>query len=230
MHNYSKRKLKILKKSNTKKNLKNQKNQKNQKNFKKIYSVKKLLKNSFLYASKSVNGKDLLDYTKKNEILMKEPCIIHNMSWFGSYKVAKSYQTHETHLYQWKIKQNSLLLTINSQNKGFFQSLFLNNTKVKLTPAIELSKEDIRKIILINNLSYLHPYVNMNLNERAYYEFCFVFGYISIVEQFKFMKFLKYLLEKKIITMETRSGQSILKKIFIKINYYRLSHLFYSNK
>jgi hypothetical protein len=70
----------------------------------------------------------------------------------------------------------------------------------------------------------------MNISERAYYEFCFAFGYLSIEEQYKFMKLLKYLLEKKIIVMETRSGQSILKKLFIKINYYRLSHLFYSFK
>lgn len=211
---------------------KSNKNSITKKNRKKDYSTKILLKNSFLYASKKIDGKDLLDYTKKNQVLNKSPCIIHNMSWFGSYKVAKSYQTYETHLYQWKIKQKCLLLIINPQNKHFFQSLFLNNAKVKLVPAIELSSEDIKKLNKNSDFSNsnLYPYINMSLNERAFYEFCFVFGYISIQEQYEFMKFLKYLLEKKIITMKTRSGQSILKKIFIKINYYRLSHLFYSKK
>lgn len=224
MKHFTKRNFKTIKKTITQKNLK--------KDFKKKYSAKILLKNSFLYASKKIDGKDLLDYTKKNQVINKSPCIIDNMSWFGSYKVAKSYQTHETHLYQWKIKQKSLLLVMNPQNKHFFQSLFLNNTKVKLVLAIELSKEDIQKLNTNNDfsLSSVHPYVNMSLNERAYYEFCFVFGYMSIQEQYEFMKFLKYLLEKKLITMKTRSGQSILKKLFIKINYYRLSHLFHSKK
>jgi hypothetical protein len=228
MNYFTKRNIKTIKKSITKKNFKKE----FKKDLKNKYSAKLLLKNSFLYASKKINGKDLLDYTKNNQVLNKSPCIMNNMSWFGSYKVAKSYQTHETHLYQWKIKQKTLLLTTNPQNKHFFKSLFLNNTKVKLVPAIELSREDIKKLNKNSDFSNsnLYPYVNMSLNERAYYEFCFVFGYISIQEQYEFMKFLKYLLEKKIITMKTRSGQSILKKLFIKINYYRLSHLFHSKK
>ena len=104
MNNLTKRNnlTKSNKKSNTKKN---------QKYFKKFkYNTKKLFKNKFLYASKKMNGQDLLEYTKKNQIINKEPCILNNISWFGSYNVAKSYQTHEKHLYQLKIKKDSLLL------------------------------------------------------------------------------------------------------------------------
>ena len=66
----------------------------------------------------------------------------------------------------------------------------------------------------------------MNTNQCAYYEFCFVFGYLTIQEQYQFILLLKYLLEKKIIVMNTRDGKSILNKLFIKLHYYQLSHLF----
>jgi len=225
MNNVTKRNIhKKEKKTKTKKNKKYQNN-------KKKYISKKLLKNSFLYASKRVNGKDLLDYTKQNQIINKKPCVLNNISWFGSYEVAKSYKTHETHLYQWKIKKNTSLFLINETNKKFFQYLFLNTTnKIELSLSIKLTKENIKMLNENSNKIKIHPYINMSINEKAYYEFCFVFGYITIDEQFKFMKFLKYLLEKKIIIMNMRDGNSILKKLFIKMNYYHLTHLFYSKK
>ena len=216
----------IVTKRNTKKNIKSitKKNYFNSK-----YSFKKLLKNNSLFASKKVHGQELLEFTKNNEIMKKQICLIDNLSWFGNYKVAKSYQTHETKIYEWKIKKITKLLIINEKNNVFFYSLFHQNlNKIKLDPAIILSKEN--SIELIQKNLYNHPYIYMNNNERAYYEFCFVFGYITIEEQYNFMKLLKYLLQKEFIVMKTRDGKSILNKLFIKINYYKLSHLFYKKK
>lgn len=210
----------------TKRNNKNNKNnnfihtKKNRLPYKKKYSIKKLLKNSFLYASKSVHGQDLLDYTFKNEHVMKKTCILNNINWFGNYQVAKQYLTHQNHLYKWILKKNASLLITNKKNYSFFRSLFLNNTKFQLESSISITKK-----VTIN-----HPYLSMNSNERAFYEFCFVFGYLTIQEQYEFMNFLKYLLENNIIRMKTRDGKSILKKLVIKMYYFRIRHFFYQKK
>jgi len=66
----------------------------------------------------------------------------------------------------------------------------------------------------------------MSTNERALYEFNFCFGYLTVTEQYQFMKLLKYLLENKIIDLKTRQGDSILKKIKLKIYYYKVGSLF----
>jgi hypothetical protein len=189
-----------------------------------VRRFKTFQKNNSLYASKKYSGDELLNLTKKNELKKKQPCILDNLSWFGNYKVAKSYQTNETKLYEWKFKKQTNLLIMNKENDDYFRSLFLQNTKVHLLPSITLSKEKIEKI------KNKHIYLSMNKNERAYYEFCFVFGYLTVEEQYEFMKLLKYLLEEKIIVMDTRNGESILSKLFIKINYYKFGHIFHNKQ
>lgn len=217
--------------SSTKRHFKNKNKNKNgsktKKNHKK-YSIHKLIKKSFIFASKSVNGQDLLDYTTKNEHLMKNPCILNNINWFGNYQVAKQYLTHENHLYKWILKKNASLLITNKHNYSFFRSLFLNNKEIKLSCSLELTIEKINKIFKKKDID--HPYLNMNQNERAFYEFCFVFGYISMEEQYQFLKLIKKLLKKNLVEMKTRDGKSILKKIFIKMYYYQVSHFFYPKK
>jgi hypothetical protein len=203
---------------------KQNKTKKNVSNLKKKPSVKTLQKNSSLYASKKFDGEELLEFTKNNEFKTKKSCLQDNLSWFGSYKVAKSYQTHETKLYKWKIKKPTHLLIMNEKNDAYFHSLFLTTQRVHLTPSIVFPKNKL------DHIKYEHPYLNMNTNERAYYEFCFVFGYLTIEEQYEFMLLLKYLIEENIIEMNTRNGKSILNKLIIKIDYYKLSHVLFSNK
>lgn len=185
-------------------------------------SVKNLAKGFPLYASKTFSGEQILEYTKKNEEKYRQPCLLENLSWFGSYDVAKSYQTKETHMYQWDIKKNCKLLRINKENEHYFRDLFLN-TNIQLGHVIQFSHDQIKKIK--SNSSLNHPYLNMTQNEKAYYEFSFAFGYITVDEQYSFMKWIKNLIENHIIDIKMRNGISILNKLTMKTRYYDLNYL-----
>lgn len=191
---------------------------------KKIYPSFKILHVGYpLYASKKYKGDELLEYQKQAEIKAHDSCLLDNSSWFGDYDVAKSYKTSETKLYEWKTKKITKLLNINKENELYFKNTFLN-TKMKLVPTINLSDTQIKQI------TYDHPYINMSNNEKAYYEFCFAFGYITLAEQVDFMKLIKYLIDNKYITMLTREGKSVVTKMKLKISYYLLNKLFTKKK
>ena len=179
----------------------------------------KILKVGYpLYASKKHEGDKLLEYKMNAEKKSKDHCLLDNSSWFGDLDVAKSYKTSDTQIYKWKIKTPTYLLNINKENEAFIDDLF-NNSKIKLTPTINLTTEQIKKI------DYEHKYINMNPNEKALYEFKFAFGYITVKEQYEFLKLVSYLIKNDFIKLDTRDGKSILKKLDFKINYYKLSHL-----
>lgn len=186
----------------------------------KIYSINpslRLLKKDYpLYASKKYEGSTILEYNKNEEIKYRDKCLMQNSSWFGDLIVAKSYKTKDTHIYRWKTKKVTKLLNINSQNESFIDNIF-KTSKAKLIPKINLTKEQINKI------KYEHSYLNMSTNEKALYEFKFCFGFIKVNEQYEFMKLIQYLIENKFIEIKRRDGGSILKKLEIKINYYRVS-------
>jgi hypothetical protein len=174
--------------------------------------LKKLKIGFTLFASKNFEGDKLLEFKKKEEEIKKDHCLLGNSSWFGSLKVAKNYKTKETKIYKWTINKPTYLLKINKENEQFINYIF-KNTRVKLTPIITLNEK---------NINYEHPYINMDKNEKALYEFKFAFGYITLKEQFEFLKLLKYLIENKFIEMDTREGKSIIDKMNIKINYYKI--------
>lgn len=179
----------------------------------------KILKVGYpLYASKKHEGDKLLEYKMNAEKKTKDHCLLDNSSWFGDLDVAKSYKTSDTQIYKWKIKTPTYLLNINKENEAFIDDLF-NNSKIKLIPTINLTTVQIKKI------DYEHKYINMNPNEKALYEFKFAFGYITVKEQYEFLKLVSYLIKNDFIKLDTRDGKSILKKLDFKINYYRLSHL-----
>lgn len=189
---------------------------------KKIRSLKypslKILKFGYpLYASKKHEGDKLLEYKMNAEKKAKDHCLLDNSSWFGDLNVAKSYKKKDTQIYKWKINKPINLLNINKENEDFINHLF-NNSKINLTPTINLTEEQLKKI------DYEHPYINMNKNEKALYEFKFAFGYITLKEQYEFLKLVGYLIKNKFIKLDTRDGKSILKKLDFKINYYRISH------
>ena len=171
-----------------------------------------------LYASKKYEGDKLLEYKMNAEKKAKDHCLLDNSSWFGDLDVAKSYKTSDTQIYKWKIKKPTYLLNINKENEVFIDNLF-NNSKIKLTPTINLTAKQIKK------LDYEHKYINMNPNEKALYEFKFAFGYITVKEQYDFLKLVSYLIKNDFIKLDTRDGKSILKKLYFKINYYKLSYL-----
>jgi hypothetical protein len=172
-----------------------------------------------LYASKQYEGSSILEYNKSEEIKNNDKCLMQNSSWFGDLDVAKNYRTKDTHIYRWNVKIPTNLLKTDIKNKSFVENIF-KNTKQTLEPTIKIPKDKIK------NIKYNHPYLEMSQNERALYEFNFCFGYLTVTEQYKFMKLIKYLLENKIIDLKTRQGDSILKKIKIKIYYYKVGSLF----
>jgi hypothetical protein len=203
---------------------KRSKNMKTQHNTtKKIYtqvqpSLKSLRVGYPLYASKLYEGSTILEYNRNEEVKYHDNCLMQNSSWFGDLNVAKSYKTQNTHIYKWKVNKITNLLNITSLNNSFINSIF-TKTKIKLTPTINLTNTQFNKI------EYIHPYLNMSPNEKALYEFKFCFGFITVEEQYQFMKFVKYLIENNFLEIKTRKGDSILKKIKIKIGYYKITSL-----
>jgi hypothetical protein len=184
-----------------------------------INSLLKILKKGYpLYASKQYEGSTILEYNRNEELKYHDKCLMQNSSWFGDLNVAKSYKTKDTHIYRWKAKKLTKLLNINIENESFIDNIF-KTSKAKLIPTISLTKEQINKI------KYEHPYLNMSPNEKALYEFKFCFGFITVEEQYEFMKLIKYLIENKFIKIEMRGGGSILQKIKIKTDYYKVASL-----
>jgi len=171
-----------------------------------------------LYASKKYEGDKILEYNRVSEKKTGDHCLLDNSSWFGDLDVAKSYAKKDTHIYEWKIKKPTYLLNINKENESFVSNIF-TNTKVELSPTVSLTEEQIKK------LDYDHPYLNMTPNEKAMYEFNFAFGYLTLQEQYEFLKLVKYHIKNKLRKLDTREEDSILKKIDYKINYYRISAL-----
>ena len=176
-----------------------------------------------LYASKLYEGSTILEYNRNEELKYHDKCLMQNSSWFGDLNVAKSYKTQNTHIYKWKVNKITNLLNINSLNNTFVNSIF-TKTKIKLTPAIKLTDAQFNKI------EYIHPYLNMSPNEKALYEFKFCFGFITVEEQYQFMKFVKYLIDHNFVDIKTRNGESILKKMTIKLGYYKITSLLKKKK
>jgi len=203
------------------KRVKRQTYKKTQKRKRANWSYKILHKGSPLYASKKFDGNSILEYTKNNESKTGDHCMIENLSWFGNMDVAKSYATKETKLYKWKIKQNTTrLFSTSRENESMFKKLF--QTNLALATAIPSN--------LDYSVEYPHMYWTMNQNARAYYEFAFAFGYLTLEKQYEFLQLVAWLLEHKYMNMETRSGTSILSKIKMKMRYYNVSSRLFNAK
>ena len=177
-----------------------------------------------LYAAKSYEGSSILKYNKEQEEKYNDKCLMVNSSWFGDLKVAKSYKTNDNHIYKWSVNTKTNLLNINQENERFINDIF-SRTNLKLTPTISLKHEQLEKI-----KDFEHPYLELTNNQRALYEFKFCFGFINVKEQYEFMRFIKYLIENKLIDIKRRDGKSILSKIKIKIKYYEIESLFFKKK
>jgi len=199
-------------KTNKKRTIKN-KTKKNKNKNKNIRPQLKILPKGFhLYASKKYEGNDILDYNKTQENKYHDKCLQQNVSWFGNLEVAKHYNKDNNHIYKWNTIKQVNLLNIEMSNHNYLKSLFLSN--VPLKPLLNLEKEKIE---------YQHDYLQMNNNEKALYEFEFCFGFISTEKQYEFMKFVKYLIENKIVEIKRREGESILHKLLLKIKYFEYS-------
>jgi hypothetical protein len=177
--------------------------------------MKQIHKGFKLYGAKNKDiGDKILDFTKKNEDKKKEQCLYDNISWFGDLQQAKHYDTADTLIFKWEAKKELHLVNTNKTNQVFFNNLFLNSN-ITLSPSIKINKNKI-------DSKYNHPFLKMTNNQKAYYEFAFAFGYISVEEQYLFMKLLYNLIQDKIININMRNGQSIASKLYSKIKYYSL--------
>jgi hypothetical protein len=179
-------------------------------------SLKLLYKGYPLFAAKEYEGSTILEYNKNQELQYGDKCLMQNSSWFGDLEVARSYKTKTNHIYKWKTKKQTTLLNINKANEFFIECIF-RNTQLKLKPAINLTREQQRKV------SFEHPYLEMSSNEKALYEFKFCFGYITVHQQYEFMVFVKYLIKNKLVDIKTRGGESILSKLEMKTAYYNIA-------
>ena len=184
--------------------------------------LKKLKKGFSLYGAKNENGDKILEYTKKQEKTNNDSCLLSNISWFGVYEVAKRYKTKENNIYKWDIFVPTNLIVIDENNEGFFEKMF-EETTISLIPTILLEDDLLKKI------NVFHPYLQMSNNERAYFEFKFAFGYLTLKEQYEFLVFLKYLIANDLIQMNTRENKSILTKLNTKILYYD-TNVFFEKK
>jgi len=172
-----------------------------------------LNKNTPLYASKFHTATDIIAYNNKNVKESADKCDARNISWFGKYKVAKSYETSSRPIRQWKTVKSIHLIEINAKNEEFFRNAFLD-TKEKLIP--------MSTLVLSKDI-YYHPYINdMTINERCLYEFKFAFGYITIKEQYEFVKLFSYLIDKNHICQISRDKDTI-PSYKLKMYYYSIS-------
>lgn len=178
-----------------------------------------------LYASKSYDGNAILEHSRKLENQYHKKCIPDNLTWLGSYSVAKSYERKDTNLYEWEIKTPTRLVNINKKNEKYFKRLFLN-TSQPVTPLITLSNMNMKTVLNVaNKVQFEHPYFTMSIQERVWHEFAFAYGYLSLKEQYEFLLLIKFLLTNKFITINMRDGTSILSKINRDIYYYKTANI-----
>lgn len=81
-----------------------------------------------------------------------------------------------------------------------------------------------------HEIKYEHPYLKMSNNEKCLYEFNFIFGYLSLKQQFEFLLLIKYLIENKYIEILSRHDTDLLPKINKKIRFYQLYPFGVKNK
>jgi len=181
--------------------------------------VKILPKGYELYGSKSHSGEEILEYTKKNAVRQGKPCISENMSWFGDHERAKIQQNLyfiqgkiDKKMNKWTLSKSVKLMVISSNNQSFFECLY-KNSKLKLETCLSISKEERTKT------KYEHPYLSMTKNERALHEFKFIYGYLSLKEQYDFLLFLRFLIHHKMLP---HKNMILLEHIDLVIQYYRL--------
>lgn len=189
-------------------------------------SLKILPKNYLIYASKKISGDKILKYTKEQETKYKDSCLFSNVSWFSDYEMAKEYSTKETNINKWKIIKNTKLLRINEYNQYFVENMFRKYSSDNLEISIIINSKEINKIKNLsekNDINY--DYINLSQKEKALYEFKFAYGYISLKEQYEFMRFIQFLIKNKFTDIKRREGKSIINKLTLKMYYYNLFNL-----
>ena len=188
-------------------------------------SVKTLPIKFKLYGAKSYQGNAILEHARELENKYQSSCIMDNLTWLGTYNVAKNYKTKDLIIYEWEIKTPTRILIINRRNKKYLKTLFLK-TQNTIAPLIDLTKINTRKMINhAEKEGITNNYFTMSIREQAWYEFAFAYGYLSLNEQYQFLKLIKFLFDNNYISINMRNGDSIISKINRDIYYYNTVHL-----
>ena len=189
-----------------------------------------LKKGASIYASKKYSGDEILKYTAEQEKKYHDNCLIDNISWFGDLKQAKSYNSKGQHVYKWIVKNPTYLLEMNRKNEKMF-SCYFNNTTHHLQTVIQLTPSQLKKAkTLLKETTIKCSYLDMSVNKQALFEFQFAYGYITIEQQYQFMKLVAFLIEHKFLDIKMREGVSIINKLNQKIEYYYLFNKTYTKQ
>ena len=187
-------------------------------------NIIRLQPNFSLYASKPYAGDKMLEHQMAEETRTHDKCFVDNVSWFGKKEVAQHYKTSTNPIYLWKTIRPMKLIRISQGNDGVFRNLFMRH-QGKLIPRIQLTLAQTNKIKRIAPESLDLSYLDLPLNEKALYEFNFVFGYSTVHEQYHFLNFLQFLMEHHFLQIKARGSIQISHKIALKIKYYQLNYL-----
>ena len=178
-----------------------------------------------LYSAKKYKSQEIIDFVKKNRQQKKQVCLIDNLSWLTTKKGSIRYKLyHPTYIMsEWMVKVPTNLLKINHDSYSFLKNLYMNST-IRLQSFLSLKDDAIENIKMKN--AHTNPYLFMNHKERCFYEFQFIFGFISVQEQLQFLHFIK-----ECITQGFLKDNTLKKKIDNRIILYNFSDLvFYKNK
>jgi hypothetical protein len=178
-----------------------------------------------LYSAKKYKSQEIIDFVKKNRQQKKQVCLIDNLSWLTTKKGSIRYKLyHPTYIMsEWMVKVPTNLLKINHDSYSFLKNLYMNST-IRLQSFLSLEENAIEKMKIKSGQK--NPYLFMDHKERCFYEFQFIFGFISVEEQLHFLYFIK-----ECITQGILKDNTFEKKVNNRIMLYNFSDLmFYKNK
>lgn len=174
--------------------------------------------NKSLYASKTYKGDTILEHAEKQEEKTHDHCLKDNITWLSNFTVAKIYKNESNHLYKWKVNKPTELVKTTPKNEAFFEQVFRNATH-ELKPFLKSSS----KVHKVHKVHKEHKYFKMTPNEKALYEFKFVFGYLTLEEQYEFLSLLNEV--HKNVQNEVQNKNLNQTAILAAITYYRIQNL-----
>ena len=176
-----------------------------------------------LYASKTYKGDTILEHAEKQEEKTHDHCLKDNITWLSNFTVAKIYKNESNHLYKWKVNKPTELVKTTPKNETFFEQVFRNATH-QLKPFLKSSSKE-HKVHKEHKQHKEHKYFKMTPNEKALYEFKFVFGYLTLEEQYEFLSLLNEVqneVQKNVHQKNKKINQTAL---LAARNYYRIQKL-----
>ena len=141
-----------------------------------------------------------------------------------TFSMSEGVKSHQ-HINKWLITRPTSLAVITNKNKQFFEFIFAQ-TNQNLQSCISLTERDVNKIKAEmptptpTPINTIQSYLNMSNNERSLYEFKFIYGYLTLREQYDFLVFLQLLLKNKYLKVPVNTNSFILDNIGNVIRYY----------